>query len=158
MNKKPRLVYLWVLFAISTFILIRPSIVQALSQDKDMYIQLLKEMFAEMVVKKDASLIPKYYHEDFLLYTNGHEMDYKTFLESHEKYYATDIQYTVDYDEETFVEQRNKLAARIWITTTKPNEAPKKIEVLLIAEYRENKIYRIWELTHPDWSKLPSFQ
>ncbi len=115
-------------------------------------------MFLKMVLEKDASLIPKYYHKQFLLYTNGQKMDYKTFLESHETYYATPIQYQVEYDEETFVEQGNKVAVRVWITTARPKESPKKIEVVLIAEYKENKIYRLWELTWPDWSKLPAFE
>jgi hypothetical protein len=46
----------------------------------------------------------------------------------------------------------------VWITTSRPNEAHKKIEVILIAQYKDNKIYRMWELTYPDWSKLPAFQ
>ena len=35
-----------------------------------MYLEKLKEMFSEMVVKKNISLIPTYYHPDFILYTN----------------------------------------------------------------------------------------
>ena len=50
---------------------------------------LLKEMFSEMVLQKEASLIPKYYHKGFLLYTNGQEMNYESFLESHKTYYQT---------------------------------------------------------------------
>lgn len=123
-----------------------------------MYIEKLKEMFNEMVIKKDASVIPQYYHPDFLLYTNDQRTNYKDFLESHLKYYATPIQYLVEYDEETLLEQRNKIAGRIWITTSRPNEPAKKIEVILIAEWKEDKIYRLWELTYPDWSKLPAFQ
>lgn len=123
-----------------------------------MHIQKLKEMFSEMVVKKDASLIPIYYHQDFLLYTNDIVIDYDEFLSSHQKYYATPIQYDIVYDEETLLEQENKIAGRIWITTTRPNEKPKKIEVMLIATFKEGKIHRLWELTYPDWSKLPAFK
>jgi hypothetical protein len=45
--------------------------------------QLLQEMFSEMVIKKDASLISHYYHPDFLLETNGQEQDYTTALQLH---------------------------------------------------------------------------
>lgn len=121
-------------------------------------IKLLKDMFENMVVKKDASLIPKYYHKDFLLYTNGQEMDYDSFLESHKSYYGTAIEYEVEYDEGTLIEQDNKIAGRVWITTSRPEESPKKIEVILIAEYNDGKIYRLWELTYPNWSKLPEFE
>ena len=54
-----------------------------------MYKEKLKEMFSEMVIKKDASLIPIYYHENFLLYTNGEVTDYQAFLTSHQEYYST---------------------------------------------------------------------
>jgi len=123
-----------------------------------MYLNLLKEMFSKMVIKKNASLIPQYYHEDFLLYTNDQKQDYNQFLKSHEDYYKTPIQYEVEYHEETLLEQGNKVAGRIWITTSRPNESPKKIEVMLIAEYKNEKLYRVWELTYPDWSNLPAFK
>ncbi len=127
-------------------------------QEQKGNIKLLKEMFSEMVVQKDASLIPKYYHEDFLLYANGQLMNYKKYLEFHEAIYQTPIQYQIAYDEETLIEQGNKVAGRVWITTSRPNESPQKIEVILIAKYKDGKIYRLWELTYPDWSKLPAFE
>ncbi len=115
-------------------------------------------MFERMVILKDASLIPKYYHEDFVLYTNGQEMDYQTYLAFHEEYYQTAIEYQVAYDEQAFVEQGDRLAARVWITVTKPNEPTREIEVILIATYVEEKLHRLWELTYPDWSTLPQFE
>ncbi len=117
----------------------------------------LKEMFYEMVVKKDPSKIPDYYDPEFLLYTNAGSMDYEAFLASHHKIYATPIEYEIEYDEETLLEEGDKMAGRIWITTRRPNEPKVRIEVMLIAQFRENRIYRIWELTYPDWSQLPAF-
>ena len=118
----------------------------------------LKEMFTEMVLKKQASKIPQYYHPDFLLYTNGETMDYAEFLRSHQEYYASPIQYQIEYDEETFLENKDRLAGRVWITVKKPEHPPRKIEVVLIAQYKDHKLYRLWELTYPDWSQLPTFQ
>lgn len=123
-----------------------------------MYLKKLKEMFNEMVLLKNAALIPLYYHQDFLLYTNDQTTDYNTFLASHQKYYETPIQYSIEYDEETLLEHNDKVAGRIWITISMPNEPARKIEVMLIAQYKEHKIYRLWELTYPDWSKLPEFK
>jgi hypothetical protein len=37
--------------------------------------QRLQEMFSEMVIKKDASLISHYYHPDFLPETDGQKQD-----------------------------------------------------------------------------------
>ena len=122
-----------------------------------MYLEKLKEMFSEMVVKKDALLIPMCYHPDFLLYTNNETINYDSFLDSHKKYYATSIQYEIQYDDEAFLEQGDKVAGRVWITTSRPNESAKRIEVILIVQYKDGKIYRAWELTYPDWSTLPAF-
>lgn len=123
-----------------------------------MLIKLLKDMFNELVVQKNLFTLPKYYHPDFKLYTNGAEMDYQAFLQSHQQYYATPIQYEVTYDEETFLEQGDKIAGRMWITTSRPKELPIQIEVILIVQFKDNKIYRLWELTYPDWSQLPAFK
>lgn len=123
-----------------------------------MYIEKLKEMFEEMTVKKNASQVPVYYHQNFLLYTNEQIMDYDTFLNLHYDYFATPIKYEVAFDEETLLEQGEKVAGRVWITTSKPNEPAKKIEVILIAQFKDDKIYRLWELTYPDWSNLPEFK
>ena len=123
-----------------------------------MYIELLKEMFSEMVEKKNAALIPKYYHPAFELYANGQKQDYAYFLEFHQKVYQTDIQYKVRYDDETFMEMGTKIAARVFITISKPNEPLKELEVILIGEFKDHKIFKIWELCYPDWSKMPEFQ
>lgn len=122
-----------------------------------MYIEKLKKMFSEMVLLKNVNLIPVYYHPDMLLYTNEQITDYNEFFESHKIYYASSIQYQVEYDENTFFENENKVAGRMWITVTRPNEMPKKLEVILICEFKDDKIYRVWELTYPDWSKMPAF-
>lgn len=119
---------------------------------------LLKEMFERMVVRKDPSLISDYYHPEFLLFTNGESWNFERFEKSHKEIYLTPIRYKIRYDEETIVEGKNKLAARVFISTTMPGDTPKEIEVILIAQYRDQKIYRLWELTYPDWSKMPEFE
>lgn len=123
-----------------------------------MLISKLKQMFQDITIEKKAELIPEYYHHDLLLFTNGQIMDYQTFFELHKKNCHTSIIFQVDYDEETFVEKDNKLAARIWITVQLPGQKAEKLEVMLIVHYHEGKIHRLWETTYPDWSALPAFQ
>lgn len=123
-----------------------------------MYLKLLKEMFTEVVEKKDASLISKYYHELFELYANGQTQDYNYFLDFHQKIYQTEISYKVSYDENSFLEQGEKIAARVFFVISKPNEPVKELEVILIGEFKDHKIFRIWELCYPDWSKMPEFR
>ena len=122
-----------------------------------MYINKLKEMFDKMTVCKDPSVISYYHHPDFVLYTNDLTMTYDAYVQSLQDIYKTPIEFEVGYDEETLLEQGERVAGRVWITTTMPGEAPKKIEVMLIAQYKDGKIFRIWELTYPDWSKMDAF-
>jgi hypothetical protein len=119
--------------------------------------KLLQSMFSEMVVKKDASLIPHYYHADFLLETNGQTQSYESFARGHEKVYATPITYEVRYDEAAWIESATRVAARVWIRTQRPNENPVEYEVVLIATYVDEKIHRLWELTWPDWTTAKAF-
>lgn len=121
-----------------------------------MYVELLKEMFTEMVEKKNAGLISKYYHEAFEMHANGIHQYYPEFHEFHANIYRTDIQYRVSYDDNSFVEQENKIAARVFIVITTPKSV-RELEVILICEFKDNKIYKLKELCYPDWSKMPEF-
>jgi len=120
--------------------------------------KLLQSMFSDMVIKKDASLIPHYYHADFLLETNGQTQDYESFAKGHERVYATPITYEVRYDEAAWIESATRVAARVWIKTQRPNEDPVEYEVVLIATYVDEKIHRLWELTWPDWTTAKAFK
>lgn len=123
-----------------------------------MYIQKLEEMFREVVLKRNPSAIPHYYHKEMILYTNGQIIDYEAFKASHDEILTSSLRHEFEYDEETFLETGQKVAGRVWITIKAPNREPVKIEVILIVEYKEDKIFRLWELTYPDWSQLPDFQ
>lgn len=120
---------------------------------------LLKQMFQQMVVKKDIKLAPKFYAKDFVLHTNGIKMSYKQFYNDHAKIYKTPIQYKIRYDRQTLVESGNKIAGRVFISVkAKPKAKWKKIEVILVAVYHHGKIAKLWELTYPNWSKMPTFK
>lgn len=123
-----------------------------------MSVQLLKEMFERMVIEKNADLLPDYYHPDFHMISNGRDQDYPAFAESHRKVYLTPISYSVSYDEEAWVETTDRVAGRMWITTARPDEDPTTMEIMLIATFLGGRLYRLWELTWPDWSALKAFE
>src|SRR4051794_38565715 len=100
-------------------------------------------MFDRMVVAKNAELIEHYYDPDFVMYSDGLSQSYAEFSGSHSKLYATDISYAVEYDEQAWVEATDKVAGRVWITTSRPGEKPTRIEVVLIAALRDGRIHRV---------------
>jgi hypothetical protein len=120
--------------------------------------ELFREMFSEMVERKDSSLVDRYYDPGFLLRTNGQVQDLAVFRAGHERVYPTSITYLVEYDDEAWVEAPSRLAGRVWITTQRPGEEPHRIEVVFTAVYRDRRIWRLWELTWPDWSQLGEFE
>lgn len=119
---------------------------------------LLIEMFDKLVVHKDADLIEHYYHPDFQLVTNGLTQGYESFAEGHRTVYATEISYALDYDDDAWVVTQDRVAGRIWITTSRPGEDPTEIQVMLVATVLDGRFHRLWELTWPDWSQLKAFE
>ena len=119
---------------------------------------LLLEMFERVVIPKNAELIEAYYHPEFTLTSNGIVQGYAEYARGHRDVYATEIRYAVRYDEDSWVESDDRVAARMWITTERPPQPPTEIEVMLIATYLDNRLYRLWELTWPDWSALEAFE
>jgi hypothetical protein len=121
-------------------------------------VALLREMFDQMVVAKNAELIEHYYDPDFVMYSDGLSQSFTEFRDSHRKLYATAITYAVEYDEQAWVEGADKVAGRVWITTSRPGEQPTRIEVVLIAAFRNGRIHRIWETTWPSWRNVAALE
>lgn len=119
----------------------------------------LKEMFERMVVVKDPAATPEFYAPSFVMESNGVRQDFAAFTASHERVYATEIAYSVDYDEDAWVEGEGRVAGRLWITSARPGEEPNRFEVVLIATFDDDgRITRIWETTWPDWSAVDAFE
>jgi hypothetical protein len=117
----------------------------------------MQEMFSQMVEVKDITKVETYYDPGLLLYTNGQVQDYEAFHDGHARVYPTEISYAIEYDDEAWVESGDRLGGRMWITTQRPGEAATRIEVIFLAIYRDRRIFRLWELTWPDWSQLQAF-
>ncbi|WP_431031531.1 nuclear transport factor 2 family protein [Plantibacter sp. RU18] len=111
-----------------------------------------------MVVEKDASAIERFYDPEFAMFSNGVTQGYESFRLEHEKVYDTEIQYAVEVAEDAWVDAGDRVAARVWITTKRPDESETRIEVILIATFRDGRIYRVWETTWPSWTDLEAFK
>ena len=124
------------------------AILETLSSDEkdiDMNARgLLVEMFDTMVIAKNADLIERYYHPDFRLTTNGQTQEYEAFAQGHRTVYNTEISYAIRYDDDAWVTTENRVGARVWITTSRPNEQPTEIEVVLVATVLDGRFHRLW--------------
>ena len=111
-----------------------------------MSIAVLRQMFEQMVEKKDSAAIDRFYDPSFVMSSNGITQDFDAFAASHRTIYATPICYSVEYDEQAWIETTDRVAGRVWITTSRPGESPTRIEVVLIAAFNDSRITAIWGL------------
>ena len=123
-----------------------------------MSVALLREMFERMVVAKNAELIEHYYDPDFVMYSDGLTQNFTEFRDSHREIYTTSIDYAIEYDEQAWVETADRVAGRVFITTSRSDEQPTRIEVILIAAYRDCRIHRVWETTWPSWRNVAALE
>ena len=73
-----------------------------------MSIAVLRQMFEQMVEKKDPTAIEQFYHPSFVMFSNGVTQDFEAFTASHRTVYSTEIRYSVEYDEDAWVETRTR--------------------------------------------------
>jgi hypothetical protein len=85
-------------------------------------------MFEQMVIAKDGDAIARYYHPDFVMYSDGMTQGFAEFEASHRGIYET------------------------------PGEKPTRIEVVLIATFVDGLIHRVWETTWPSWRTVEGFE
>ena len=78
-----------------------------------MSIAVLRQMFEQMVEKKDSAAIDRFYDPSFVMSSNGITQDFDAFAASHRTIYATPICYSVDYDEQAWVETTDWVAGRV---------------------------------------------
>lgn len=91
------------------------------------------------------------------MFTIGTTRTYAEFDRGHRTVHATDDTYEIEYDEQAWVQSPNRIAGRMRITTTRPDDKPTRIEVMFIANFVDGLIHRLWELTWPNWSQLSAF-
>ena len=122
-----------------------------------MSIAVLRQMFEQIMEKKDTTAIDRFYHPSFVMFSNGVTQDFEAFAASHRTIYATPICY-FEYHEQASVETTDKVAGRVWITTSRPGESSTRIEVVLIAASTDGRISRVRETMWPSWNTLPAFE
>lgn len=117
-------------------------------------VELVKKMIKEVTLKKRAEKIGSYYSKDFILYSNGTEIKFKDFKSKYDEIYKNPIEYVIKEPHTKIFAKNDKVTAHLLVTIKKPNVKPKELEVILIAQIKDGKIFRIWELVYPDWQRI----
>lgn len=86
------------------------------------------------------------------MHSDGLTKDFIEFRQSHRETCTTPITYEIEYDEHAWVETAAEVAGRLWITTSRPDEKPTRIEVVLITAIRDGKRSKTIEVAAIDAS------
>ena len=91
-----------------------------------MSIAVLRQMFEQMVEKKDSAAIDRFYDPSFVMSSNGIARHFDAFAASHRTIYATPIYYSVEYDEQAcrFEDNRPGSPAGYGLRPAAPARAP----------------------------------
>ncbi|CAM3432975.1 hypothetical protein BHQ20_29255 [Mycobacterium intermedium] len=73
-----------------------------------MTVALLRELFEQLVVAKNAELIEHYYDPDFVMFSDGLTQGLAEFRDGHRKLFASPIEYSVEYDDQAWVQDTDK--------------------------------------------------
>jgi hypothetical protein len=110
----------------------------------------LVELLDHVVTRRDASALADNLHDDFRLLCNGATYERAAFLERVAGAMLPDDGYTVDLDDEAWVEQFDRVACRVWVTLTRADADTSESEIVLIATVRDGRFHRAWVLIWPD--------
>ena len=77
-----------------------------------MSVAVLRQMFEQMVERKDSAAVDRFYDRSFVMSSNGITQNFEEFAASHRTIYATPISYSVTYDEQAWVQTTDRVAGR----------------------------------------------
>lgn len=119
-------------------------------------INILKSMFHNVSEAKNIKEFDKYYDKNFILESNGQTFNYTVYKKQQAEIFNTIKSLTILKYDDVF-SSGDKVATRINIKLVKNSGEILNFYVILIAQIKNNKIYRMWELTYPGWNdKLPT--
>lgn len=115
-----------------------------------------KHIFSEVSEKLDASQMDRYYTQDFILESNGEQYNYQVYKKQQVEIFKTLKKLRVIRYENLF-SSKNYVAGRMVILLQKKDKTQFKFYVIILAQIKNNKVHRIWEMTSPRWDdKLPN--
>lgn len=117
--------------------------------DEEQNIEVVK-CFLESASKLDAGAIDQQLTPDFEMFSNDVHWDFQTYKDYHVESYKTRKAITFDYQD--IFSSKDRVAARVNITLTNPDNSTKEFQVMLIAQITGDRISKLWELTFPHWA------
>jgi hypothetical protein len=116
--------------------------------------RLLAELLGRVVAGHDDTAMDEYLHPEFRLWCNGTAHDRASFAGRVATALAGNLGYAIDVDDQAWVTGADRVAARIWVSSTPSAAEPSDTEVLLIATVRDGRFDRAWVLAWPDRPRL----
>lgn len=122
--------------------------IQSSESIEERNIQLVRDMF-DSAIRMDADAIDHQLSREFEMVSNDVTWDFQTYKDFHVETYKhrRGIEITIA---DIFC-KGDRVAARVEIRLLEADGSAKDLQVMLIVQIKDDRIYRLWELTFPHW-------
>ncbi len=121
------------------------------SPQENANVALIREMWAEYAEKLDNSKFDIYFSRNFQLVDNNELENYEKFKNEQEVIYKKLKSLKVISTDDLFA-KNDKVVGRVAIKLSSKNGRAQTYHIIFIAEIKDNKIEKIWEVTYPNWN------
>jgi hypothetical protein len=116
--------------------------------------QLLAALLDRVITHHDPDLIREQLDPAFQLWCNGKVYGRESFVERVSEALAASQAYAVDYDDRTWVNQYDRAAVHLWVSSAPASAEASDSEALVIVTIQDGRLHQAWVLAWPDRPQL----
>ena len=148
--------FLWMVFFAAIFNTADASQTNLEFEISQTHIKLTKKMFTSVFTQLNPQAVKKYFSEEAKISLNWDEpMDRKKLISRVGQ--LSKVLKAIDYQYQGFVVSKSELVARAVVTIRLKNGDTQLRKQISIIQFKGNKIYRLWELSVANNTKLKRF-
>jgi predicted ester cyclase len=112
-------------------------------------IELIRAVFSS-AEQLDPHAVDHQFTDDFEMFSNDVHWDLQTYKQYHVESYENRKQIQVDILD--IFGQADRVAGRVSITLMDLQDNKREFQVMFIAQIKDGRVFRLWELTYPHWN------
>lgn len=138
------------LFGFCLFMISQLTFGSASTTQENNNIALIKELFTEYAEKLDSSKLDHYFSKNFVLVSNNEKDNYDTFKKEQTLLFNNLKSFKL-LSIDDLIAKDNKVVGRVSMKLTPKSGEPQIYYDMFIAEIKNQKIEKMWEVLYPSW-------
>lgn len=115
-------------------------------------IAMIKELFTEYAEKLDNSKLDNYFSKNFILVSNNEQDNYAKFKKEQTLLFNNLKSFKL-LSMDDLIAKDDKVVGRVSLKLTPKSGAPKIYYDIFIAQIKDHKIEKMWEVLYPSWDE-----